>query len=944
MRRKTKYVVIVFLLVVSMTFQVFVFSFSSFNSTNSIQRRTLGNSNNFKSLYNDKLILTSHNKNTGNISVIIRFNDSIPAQTAINSLLSLFSNKIIRIKYIYQNINAISIILPFSVAKQLSSLPFVEYVYEDRIVSLPAPKGFPDVFGAWSNATKTIKADKLWNLGLLGDNITIGLIDTGVDAKHPDLNNLDNNATNFNPKIIGFIDLVNNRSDLNPSNGMNAYDDNGHGTAVAGIISGTGALSNGTFRGVAPHSKLFVVKALDSKGDGTVSDLVKAVDLCISFHVNIISMSLGAPQTKHDPLEDITRKAVSRGIVVVVAAGNEGPYQNTISSPGSEPDVITVGASFGNLYVPAWSSVGPTLINHTLKPDVVAPGFNVITTRGNASDTYDAYTKIVYKNSYPYRYFSGTSAATPFVSGVVALLLQKYQNATPIDLKLALMKTAKSLDQQNNRQGTGLIDAYAAYNLLSQNKTEFLLYPTNFKLKSMILNANSSIINLLIMTNANITKSDIQMSFTGNLSTIVSYSSFKKYSDGYFISFVNPKVNLVTTSVVGTYVGDFLITINSKSYTSHMELTLLPYRGRVLYDLYHQSKEDNDVPSTTLIDAFIRNQFSFDTWDKEITPDILQFTDVLIINDIEISLTDTEISAIRNWVEAGGFLILMTGSYNTTQKTATFAIGSYNTLLQPYGIKASDVPIGTYIAKNSSFVGNFYGAGYGGSVATSPLTKNVSFVHIIFGDALIVNKTKGAKGLIWINDKYALMAIAKAGRGQILAVGDDSLWVDSLIAEAALHDADNAQLVYNIGAYVKPNKPVVYNLIVTSNNSKLLLYVFAFSGENMPITVHLGIKQLLSGWNNSTLSATNGYLFTSTLPDSIFTYDVFIVIMDSAGNSRVIHIVIEGLLNLPLLLMIAAMFGVLLIAIFIVIRRRRRRELIQPYYTPEGYVIYPEAY
>jgi len=947
MKSKTRNVVIPLLLIIALSLQMVVFPINFSNSPKLAHYNITENKNSvsLNKFDGDKLIINSHN-DTDIVSVIIRFKDSIPMASALSTIFSSVDyNSAVTFKYIYENINAISVTIPFNLVKQLSLLPFVEYIYEDRNVSIPKVKGFPDVFGPWPNATETIHADKLWDLGLLGDNITVGIIDTGVDSNHPDLDDQDDNETTLDPKIIAFKDLVNNRDDLDPTDGMSAYDDNGHGTAVAGIISGTGVLSNGSIRGVAPNSRLVVVKALDAKGDGSVSDLVKAVDFCILRHVDVISMSLGAPQTKRDPLEDITRKAVSEGIVVVVAAGNEGPVQNTISSPGSTPEVITVAATFGNLYIPPWSSVGPTLINNTLKPDVAAPGMNVLTTRGNASTIYDAYKKIIYKGTYPYRYFSGTSAATPFVSGVVALLLEKYQNATPVDVKLALMKTAKTLNAQNNCQGAGLIDAYAAYNLLAQNQTMTLLYPTNFELKSMLLYANSSIINLMIITNANITTTDISISFSGNLSTIVSYSSFKNYSKGYFISFVEPKVNLISTSRVGTYIGDFLIKVNDTLYTSHLELTLLPYRGRVLYDLYHQDKiYDNDVPSATLIDAFTRNQFSFETWSEEITPGILQFTDVLIINDIENALTDAEISAIKNWVKDGGFLILMTGSYNQTTNSPTYAAESYNELLQPYGVKPTDVLIGSYIAENSSFVGNFYGNGYGGSVESSPLTKNVSYVYVAFGVALSVDKTKGAEGLIWINNSYALMALTKAGNGKILAIGDDSLWADSLVAEAVLHNADNAKLAYDIGDYVKPNKPVVYDLIVSTNENGAFLRLLAFSSENKPITVHLGIKHVLSGWDNSTLSATNGYLFTATLPDSVLTYDVFITITDSEGSSRVIHIVIEGLLNLPLLIIIVAMFGVLIVAVFIVVRQRKRRESIHPYYTPEGYVIYPEGY
>ena len=166
--------------------------------------------------------------------------------------------------------------------------------------------------------------------GLDGQGVKVGIIDTGIDFEHPDL-------YGYGPsgKVVGGYDYVDR--DKKPS------DTNGHGTEVAGIVG-----ANGSFVGMAPKSKLFSYK-VSSNGEAVSSEyIVQAISQAIADKMNVINISLGVNKT-NDGLENAVDEAVKNGIVVVVAAGNNGPDDESIGSPGRDTNVITVGASFNNL-------------------------------------------------------------------------------------------------------------------------------------------------------------------------------------------------------------------------------------------------------------------------------------------------------------------------------------------------------------------------------------------------------------------------------------------------------------------------------------------------------------------------------------------------------------------------------------------------------------------
>ena len=253
----------------------------------------------------------------------------------------------------------------------------------------------------------------------------------------------------------------------------------GHGTHVAGILAGNATASTGTsyyrtFRGMAPNAKLINLRVLDADGGGTDSSVINAINTAIqlktNYNIRIINLSLQRPvfeSYRLDPLCQAVESAWKAGIVVVVAAGNEGRNRSqgtngyaTITAPGNDPLVITVGAmktggtiSRGDDLIASYSSKGPTLLDHVVKPDLVAPGNRVTSLLASNGLTIDkaGINRILYSSyqntsskSYSADYYrlSGTSMAAPIVSGAAALMLTKDWTLTPDTVKARLMKTA----------------------------------------------------------------------------------------------------------------------------------------------------------------------------------------------------------------------------------------------------------------------------------------------------------------------------------------------------------------------------------------------------------------------------------------------------------------------------------------------------------------------
>jgi serine protease AprX len=347
------------------------------------------------------------------------------------------------IRNFFKGIHTCSLPVSISQLQTIIQIPGIKKVFLDREVSILLETGVP-----------TVKAPLIWPTGNEGQAATIAIIDTGI-APHPDLK----------ARIIGFHDAIRNKKQ--------AYDDNGHGTHCAGCAAGDGTQSNGKYRGAAPKASLVGVKVLNKYGNGTLSTVIAGIEWCIKhkeeYKIDIISLSLGSDTTSpytEDPVCQMVELAWKAGMVVVVAAGNEGPDPKTITSPGNDPYIITVGATndqktadFSDNQIAPFSSRGPTL-DGIAKPDLVAPGTDIISLRSRSS-FLDSSMK---QNRVDKHYFrlSGTSMATPIVAGVAALILTSYPDLSPDQVKERMMKTACSLNQSATEQGVGLINAEQA--------------------------------------------------------------------------------------------------------------------------------------------------------------------------------------------------------------------------------------------------------------------------------------------------------------------------------------------------------------------------------------------------------------------------------------------------------------------------------------------------
>ncbi len=292
---------------------------------------------------------------------------------------------------------------------------------------------------------EAIGAPTIWNRTdsssrpITGIGIVVAVVDTGISYTHPDL------GGGIGPgyKVIGGYDFYNNDSD--------PMDDNGHGTHVAGIIAADGGI-----HGVAPSASLLAFKALGADGSGSMSYVVKAVDAATdpngdgdtSDHADVISMSLGGSGDVNDPICRAVERATNAGALVVVAAGNSGPSMGTVASPGLSPYALTVGAVDDSGVLANFSSRGPTA-DMRIKPEVSAPGVSVQSTVPYANARRSSITG--------YMEMSGTSMATPHVSGAAALLLQLHPTWTPAHVKAALISGSNLIDESLWAAGAGML-------------------------------------------------------------------------------------------------------------------------------------------------------------------------------------------------------------------------------------------------------------------------------------------------------------------------------------------------------------------------------------------------------------------------------------------------------------------------------------------------------
>ncbi|WP_053203487.1 S8 family serine peptidase [Jiangella muralis] len=289
-----------------------------------------------------------------------------------------------------------------------------------------------------------IGAPEAWEQGLDGTGSTVAVLDTGWDPTHPDLAGQVTGASNFT-------------EDADPE-GQIAVDGQGHGTHVAATVAGTGAASGGTHVGVAPGADLLIGKVLDNTGSGYEDWIIAGMEWAVAQGADIVSMSLGTDGASDgtDPMSQaVDRLSAESDALFVIAAGNAGPGESTVGSPGAATSALTVGAVDKQDQAAGFSSRGPRLGDGAVKPEVVAPGVGIVAARaagtalGNLLDGH-------------YTSLNGTSMATPHVAGAAAILAQSHPDWTDEQLKQRLITSSTPLDESLTFQGAGRIDVAAA--------------------------------------------------------------------------------------------------------------------------------------------------------------------------------------------------------------------------------------------------------------------------------------------------------------------------------------------------------------------------------------------------------------------------------------------------------------------------------------------------
>jgi hypothetical protein len=287
-----------------------------------------------------------------------------------------------------------------------------------------APKQIKQEIG-WG--VKRIAADAYLNIEPK-TRIRVAVMDTGIQPNHPDLNQ----------NIKGGINITGSPSDYS--------DPNGHGTHVAGII---GALNNDIgIVGVMPQTDLYAVKVFNSKGEGSLSDIIRGLQWCIDNKIKLVNMSFGSP-TDNATFREVFKNAEKAGIIMVVAAGNDS-NEHKIQYPAKYSETIAVSSLNKTNDISSFSSYGPEV-------NLIAPGEDILSTWNDGG----------------YKTLSGTSMAAPHVTGAIAQMLNQYGDLTPAQVRQLLKTTTQRLPLKIELQGAGLIDVSKA---LKKNPKEIQYY------------------------------------------------------------------------------------------------------------------------------------------------------------------------------------------------------------------------------------------------------------------------------------------------------------------------------------------------------------------------------------------------------------------------------------------------------------------------------------
>ena len=393
----------------------------------------------------------------GRIGVIVDF-DHLP--TPEDEIL-LTSNVDFVHFHTYHLIDSIAGSVAVEDIVKLSKLPGVVMIELDGILEI-VNSDAKEVHGVGAIYEET---------GYNGSGSVVAIIDTGIDGEHVGLDDLDDDNSTDDPKIIAFFDAVNNASATDGT--VVPYDDHGHGSHCAGTTAGTGAPTYDN-PGMAPQAQLVGVKVLDGGGSGSFAGVMLGMEWTVEkrhdFNIRAASMSLGGfgliewTSSEEESVNRMANEMVRNGIALFIAAGNSA-VSAQIGTPGSAEDVITVGALDKDTKIAVYSSQGPTEEGR-VKPNIAFVGSSVMSVEANTGTGYTS--------------MSGTSMATPGAAGVAALMYQANPDLSPFDIRNIMQETSTyrqchymganepcaedgiPKNRQNNVYGHGQVEALPA--------------------------------------------------------------------------------------------------------------------------------------------------------------------------------------------------------------------------------------------------------------------------------------------------------------------------------------------------------------------------------------------------------------------------------------------------------------------------------------------------
>ncbi|MDD1779083.1 MAG: S8 family serine peptidase, partial [Candidatus Helarchaeota archaeon] len=683
---------------------------------------------------------------------------------------------------------------------QIAAVNTVQKIYLDEEVHLDIQSPDPIPFGEIFQLNQCATQIQSRLVPATGKGINISIIDTGIDFSHADLSGKMLARVSFVKTTYGFdLEEVEDENDLN-----------GHGTHCAGIATGTGSASPTGYNltGIAPATKLLSAKCLDKFGAGYLSGVLAAINWSIFHKASIISMSLGFSFSDPDhPICRAVDNATKQGIVVVVSAGNSGPFFSTGSSPGAARSVITVGANDKANKITDFSSRGPTKTGF-VDPDVLAPGENILSTIPQTSllqsitEINDQFIAGKYGNGYAI--LSGTSMSCPMAAGAAALLLELFPNINPYMVRIALMEGAESLGYSPNIEGAGRLDLNESYHFLLNAAPDFnisTVLPKQLPIPPFefsMFPGDTYSDEIVILSGKNI---DMKVECTGNISTYIALKNttnnavmvsntllYIKAAEAQFTD-ISVIFDIPLTIQPGTYSGVIQISDNTTMQPmQQVELffQVISSQGRIYFDCFHNSDYFDSVRSNyynftkLLFEKGIQITYGVSL----LSFPLLSQYDILIIPDIELPFTQKEVTAIAQYWNSGGNILVLGSSYPQN------AIESLNDLLQR-------LDVGINYTKNNienSYdigIGKYYGEFLIANLTGHPITQGIPYFTWLNGVALQVNSLKGAVALANYMNSILFAINNQSVSQKIVCIGTERFFYDDFISYSY-----NQQLVW----------------------------------------------------------------------------------------------------------------------------------------------------